>query len=134
MSGPLRLLLVEDNEMFRDALGLLLGLRSDVEVIATVGDGDAAVEACRAHVPDVVLMDYRMPGLEGAEAVAAVREACPAATVVCLTASVGAEEEEELVAAGAAACLRKDQELESIIAAIHAAASGSTEELRAADG
>lgn len=133
MAEPLRLLLVEDNDVFRDALELLLGLRSDVEVVATVGDGDAAVEACRTHAPDVVLMDYRMPGLEGAEAVTAVRLACPGAVAICLTASVGAEEEEALLAAGAAACLRKDQELDAIVAAIHEAAAGRGRELRAAD-
>jgi DNA-binding NarL/FixJ family response regulator len=129
MSAPLRLLLVEDNEMFREALELLLGLRSDVEIVATVGDGDAAVDACSLHEPDVVLMDYRMPGLDGADAVAAVRASCPSATVICLTADVAADEEEALRAAGAWACLRKDQELDSIVAAIHEAARGPGEEL-----
>jgi DNA-binding NarL/FixJ family response regulator len=133
MPGPLRLLLVEDNDVFRDALELLLGLRSDVVVLATVGDGAAAVEACAVHTPDVVLMDYRMPGLEGAEAVAAVREACPSATVICLTASVAARDEAALREAGAAACLRKDQDLESIVASIHEAAQGPGGELHAAD-
>jgi DNA-binding NarL/FixJ family response regulator len=122
MARPLRLILVEDNEVFRDALELLLGLRSDVEVVASVGDGSEAVPACRAHRPDVVLMDYRLPGLDGVQATAAVRAACPEAAVVCLTASIGAREEEALLEAGAIACLRKDQELEEIVAAIHAAA------------
>jgi two-component system, NarL family, response regulator DesR len=125
MAEPLRLLLVEDNEVFRDALELLLGLRSDLDVVATVGDGDAAVDACGVHSPDVVLMDYRMPGLEGAAAVAAVRDAFPSATVVCLTASVGADDERALRDAGAAACLRKDQELDAIVASIREAAQGA---------
>lgn len=125
MAEPLRLLLVEDNEVFRDALELLLGLRADLDVVAAVGDGDAAVDACGVHAPDVVLMDYRMPGLEGAAAVAAVREACPSATVICLTASVGAEDEQALRDAGAAACLRKDLELDAIVASIREAALGA---------
>ena len=63
--------------MFREALELLLGLRADIEVVASVGDGPQAVAACREHQPDVVLMDYRLPGLDGVQATAAVREACP---------------------------------------------------------
>jgi DNA-binding NarL/FixJ family response regulator len=134
MAPAVRLLLVEDNKVFRDALELLLGLRSDIEVVASVADGTAAVPACREHQPDVVLMDYRMPGLDGLKATAAVLESCPTATVVCLTASTGEGEAEELLRAGAAACLSKDQELDSIVAAIHEAAAGRKEGTRAADG
>lgn len=123
MARPVRLVLVEDNEVFRDALELLLGLRSDVEVVASVGDGAAAVPACREHAPDVVLMDYRMPGLDGVRATTAVLEACPETAVVCLTASIGRSEREALLGAGAVACLRKDQELEAIVAAVHGAAA-----------
>jgi two-component system response regulator DesR len=122
VTPPIRILLVEDNEVFRDALELLLGLRSDIEVVASVGDGTDAVPACREHAPDVVLMDYRLPGMDGVLATAAVREACPRAAVVCLTASIGPAEREALEAAGAVACLRKDQELDAIVAAIHEAA------------
>ena len=126
MAAPVRILLVEDNEVFRDALELLLGLRSDVEVVASVADGTAAVPAARAHAPDVVLMDYRLPGMDGVQATAAVREACPDAAVVCLTASIGPSERDALEAAGAVAVLRKDQELEAIVAAIHDAAGART--------
>ena len=69
---PVRILLVEDNEVFRDALELLLGMRDDVEVVASVGDGAAAVSAAREHRPDVVLMDYRLPVLDGIQATAQV--------------------------------------------------------------
>ena len=77
MPEPIRIVLVEDNEVFREALELLLGLRSDLEVVAAVADGGEAVPACRAHSPDVVLMDYRLPGIDCVQATAAVREACP---------------------------------------------------------
>jgi DNA-binding NarL/FixJ family response regulator len=100
-------------------LELLLGLRSDVEVVAAVGGGSDAVPACRDHSPDVVLMDYRLPGLDGVEATRAVREACPAVAVVCLTASAHLREIDALYEAGAVACLTKDQELDQIVAAIH---------------
>jgi DNA-binding NarL/FixJ family response regulator len=118
---PIRIVLVEDNKVFREALELLLGLRSDVEVVASVVDGSGAVPACREHRPDVVLMDYRLPGMDGVQATAAVVEACPDVAVVCLTASATPRELDALYAAGAVACLRKDQELDEIIGAVHRA-------------
>jgi DNA-binding NarL/FixJ family response regulator len=122
VTAPIRIVLVEDNQVFREALELLLGLRSDVEVVASVGDGWSAVPACQRHSPDVILMDYRLPGLDGVQATAAVREACPDVAVVCLTASANRREIQALYDAGAVACLTKDQELEEIIAAVHKAA------------
>ena len=119
---PVRIVLVEDNEVFRDALELLLGMRTDVEIVASVGDGVAAVAAAKEHRPDVMLMDYRMPALDGIQATAQVMEEVPGVAVVALTASADAAEREALVAAGAVACLTKDQELDEIVAAIlHAA-------------
>lgn len=119
---PVRVVLVEDNAVFREALELLLGLRSDVDVVASVGDGPEAVAAVREHRPDVVLMDYRLPGMDGVQATAAIHEAAPGVAVVILTASVAPREFDALLAAGAVACLSKDQELDAIVAAIHQAA------------
>jgi two-component system response regulator DesR len=121
VTAPIRIVLVEDNQVFREALELLLGLRSDIEVVASVADGLDAVPACRDHSPEVMLMDFRMPGLDGVRATAAVREACPNVAVVCLTASATGREVEALYEAGAVACLTKDQELDEIVAAIHRA-------------
>lgn len=120
---PVRILLVEDNEVFRDALELLLGMRSDVEIVASVGDGGAAVAAAIEHRPDVVLMDYRMPVLDGIQATAQVVEALPGVAVVALTASADDAERDALLGAGAVACLAKDQELDEIVSAILHAAS-----------
>jgi DNA-binding NarL/FixJ family response regulator len=120
---PVRIVLVEDNEVFRDALELLLGMRDDVEIVASVGDGAAAVSAAKEYRPDVVLMDYRLPALDGIQATALVVEAVPGIAVVALTASADAAEREALVEAGAVTCLTKDQELEEIVAAILQAAT-----------
>ena len=69
-------------------------------------------------------MDYRLPGLDGVQATTALREACPEAAVVCLTASANTREIEALYQAGASACLTKDQELDTIVDAIRNAAPG----------
>ena len=122
MSAPVRVALVEDNEVFREALELLLGLRSDVEVVASAEDGTKVIELCREHSPEVVLMDYRLPALDGVQATKALREACPEVAVVCLTASANPHEIDALFAAGAVACLTKDEDLDDIVTAIGDAA------------
>jgi DNA-binding NarL/FixJ family response regulator len=122
VAESVKVVLVEDNEVFRETLELLLGLRADLSVVASVASGSEAVEACMELRPDVVLVDYRMPGLNGAQTTAAVLEASPESRVVCLTASVSGAEVDELFHAGAVACVRKDEELERIVAAIRSAA------------
>ena len=125
MSEPIRVVLVEDNEVFREALELLLGLRDDIAVVASVPDGTDAAAAAAEFTPDVVLMDYRLPGLDGVQATRAVREAAPETAVVCLTASANLRERDALIEAGAVDCLRKDEGLEAIVEAIRAAAQAA---------
>lgn len=114
--------LVEDNDVFRETLELLLDVTPDMRVIASVADGRSALEASIDLSPDVVLMDYRLPELDGVEATAAMRAACPGTAVVVLTASVEREELDALLEAGAVSCLTKDRELEEIVGAIRDAA------------
>ena len=116
--GAITVVLVEDNQVFREALELLLGLRDDIDVVASVADGNMAVPACLEHKPDVVVMDYRLPGLDGVQATRAVLAACPGANVVVLTASANLREMKALEEAGAVACLTKDQDLDEIVGAI----------------
>lgn len=118
---PIRIVIVEDNKVFREALELLLGLRNDLQVVASVADGEEAVATVTKHSPHVVLMDYRLPGLDGIEATRALREACPGVAVVALTASANRDEMKALREAGAVATLTKDTELEEIVAAIYEA-------------
>jgi|SRR5579864_6789713 len=126
MSRRVRVVLVEDNLVFRQTLEVLLELRSTIEVVGSVATGREAVELARDLRPDVVVMDYRMPGLSGAQATAAVLEASPGSRVVCLTASISGEELREIRAAGAIACVMKDEALDDIIEAIHEAALASS--------
>ena len=123
---PVRILLVEDNDVFRQALELLLGLEAGFEVVGTVTDGTAVIAACEALNPDVVVMDFRLPGMDGVEATAALRAERPEIAVVCLTASASPRELEALETAGAVACLRKDQPLDEIVGAIRLAGNRVT--------
>src|SRR3954465_5150867 len=107
-----------------------------MKVVASVPDGSDAAEVAAKECPDVVLMDYRLPNLDGVQATGAgkgggpggapgtgaVKAACPEAAVVCLTASANLRERDALVEAGAVACLRKDDGLDAIVSAILAAA------------
>ena len=116
-----RVMLVEDNDVFREALELMLGMREEVEVVAGVADGAAAVETALEQRPDVVLVDYRLPGIDGAETTRQLLARLPGLGVVALTASADESQRAELLAAGASACLGKEQELDEIVAAIEAA-------------
>jgi DNA-binding NarL/FixJ family response regulator len=118
---PIRILLVEDNDVFRQALELLLELQDGFEVVGAVAEGSAAVGACRELNPHVAVMDFRLPGMDGVETTIALARDCPDVAVVCLTASASPRELDALMAAGAVACLRKDQELDEIVAAIRSA-------------
>jgi DNA-binding NarL/FixJ family response regulator len=118
VASRIRVVLVEDNHVFREALELLLGLRPELEVVASVDNGDTAAAVVRELEPDVVVMDYRLPGLNGLEATRAIRHAAPEVRVVCLTASVSRRELDELYEAGAVACLTKDEALDRIVDAI----------------
>lgn len=119
----IRVLLVEDNDVFRASLELLLGLQLDLDVVGAVGSGAEAASAARALVPDVVLMDYRLPGLDGAAATRAVIDASGSA-VVCLTAEATADERDAILRAGAVALVEKGGTVDALAAAIRAAGSG----------
>ena len=119
---PVKLLLVEDNDSFRETLELLFGLRSDVEVVGSLGDGARAADACRELAPDVVVLDYRLPGLDSVDVARTLRETCPGVAVVCLTGAVSEGEIAELQSAGVAATLMKDAPLDAIVDALHRAA------------
>jgi DNA-binding NarL/FixJ family response regulator len=120
--APIRVVLVEDNDIFRESLELLLGVVADLDVVAAVADGRSALEIVPRLNPDVVLMDYRLPALDGVETTAAIREACPGTAVVVLSAEAAIGEIEALYVAGAVAFLTKDCELDEIVAAIREAA------------
>jgi DNA-binding NarL/FixJ family response regulator len=118
---PTRILLVEDNAVYRSSLELLLGLQPDLEVVGAVGSGDEAAEAATRLAADVVLMDYRLPGIDGAAATRAVI-ASSGAAVVCLTAEATPEERDDVVRAGAVGLVEKGGPIEALASAIRGAA------------
>ncbi|MGW8974353.1 response regulator transcription factor [Streptomyces platensis] len=81
----IRVLLAEDQSMVREALAALLSLEDDLEVVAQAARGDEVLPAARKHAVDVALLDIEMPGLNGLDAAAALRDALPAVKTVILT-------------------------------------------------
>jgi DNA-binding NarL/FixJ family response regulator len=116
-----RVLLVEDNDVYRSSLELLLGLQQGLEVVGAVGTGSEAAGAATRLRADVVLMDFRLPGLDGASATREVI-ATSGAAVVCLTAEASEEEREEIMRAGARGLVEKGDAVEALAAAIRSAA------------
>ena len=86
--------------------------------MAAVSEGEAAVQATLEYRPDAVLLDYRLPGMDGVQTTRAIREAAPDVAVVCLTGSVDPQETQALYEAGAVACVTKDEELDTIVATV----------------
>ena len=85
MNDPIRILLVDDQRLMREGLRILLELESDLEIVGEAQDGGAGLEAYEKLQPDVVLMDVRMPGMDGVEATWRLRERWPDARVIILT-------------------------------------------------
>ena len=116
----IRVLIADDQPVVRDGLAMLLGLLDDVEVVGTAGDGIEAVERARSERPDVVLMDLRMPRMEGAEATRQILAALPDTRVLVLTTYADDESLFPALQAGARGYLTKDASAEEIEHAIRA--------------
>ncbi|SDS39137.1 two component transcriptional regulator, LuxR family [Actinopolymorpha singaporensis] len=103
----IRVLLADDEELIRTALAALLDLEPDLEVVAQAADGATAVEAARAHRPDVAVVDLQMPGLDGLEVTAELRRVLPSCHVVILTGRGRPPHLQKALAAGAKGFLPK---------------------------
>ena len=122
----IRVLIADDQRVVRDGLAMLVGLIDDIDVIATAGDGVEALEHAEREHPDVVLMDLRMPRMEGAAATRAIRASLPDTQVLILTTYADDESLFPALEAGARGYLTKDASAEEIEHAIRAVAAGQT--------
>ncbi len=120
----IRLLLAEDQELIRRALGTLLELEDDFEVVASVGRGDEVIAAARRHRPDVALLDIEMPGLDGLAAAAVLANHVPLCRVVMLTTFGRAGYLRRAMEAGAVGFVVKDDPPEVLAEAIRTVAVG----------
>ena len=127
MNGALiRVLVADDQRTVRDGLTMLVGLIDGVEVVGAACDGVEAVELAETHRPDVVLMDLRMPRMEGAEATRRIRAKLPDTPVLVLTTYADDESLFPALQAGARGYLTKDASAEEIEQAIRALVAGET--------
>jgi len=121
---PVRVLLADDQRLVRESLGTLLGLLDGVELIGMACDGEEAVALAAEHRPDVVLMDLRMPRVDGIEATRRLRRCQPEVRVISLTTYADDESVLGALRAGARGYLTKDASSEDIRAAILTVAAG----------
>jgi DNA-binding NarL/FixJ family response regulator len=126
VSAPVRVLLADDQALFREALATLLAARPEVEVVAEAGDGAEALERAGACRPDVVLMDLHMPVLDGIGATRRLRVEQPAVRVLALTTFDDDEDVFAALRAGALGYLLKDVSGDRLVEAVLAAARGES--------
>jgi DNA-binding NarL/FixJ family response regulator len=122
----IRIIVADDQRVVRDGLTMLLDLIDDVEIAGTAADGHEAVSLAREIRPDVVLMDLRMPGLDGAQATRLIRSEMPETQVLVLTTYADDDSLFPALRAGARGYLTKDASAEEIEQAIRAVAAGRT--------
>lgn len=121
---PIRVIVADDQAIIRDGLVTVLELLPDVKILGAAADGYEAVALAESEQPDVVLMDLRMPGLDGVAATTRVLEACPGCAVLVLTTFADDESILAALRAGARGYLTKDASRAEVATALRAVASG----------
>jgi DNA-binding NarL/FixJ family response regulator len=125
-SDSIRVVVVDDQELFRRGLTMLLNAEDDIEVVGEASDGPGAVSFAAAEVPDVVLMDVRMPKQSGIETCLALKDAAPTARIIMLTVSDDEADLYEAVKNGASGYLLKDSSIDEVSQAIRVVADGQS--------
>ena len=121
-----RVLVVDDHSLLRTGVANIINQEPDLEVVAEAANGRDAIDAFLVHHPDVVLMDLRMPGMEGVEAIRRIREIDPQALVVVLTTYDADEDIARALQAGAKAYILKDIAADALVACIRDVLAGKT--------
>ena len=122
----IRILIAEDHLIARVGVKTILNTQPDMTVVAEAANGAQAVELHRQHRPDITLMDMRMPGTSGLEAIIAIRSELPLARIIALSTYGGDEDIRRALHSGVRAYLTKDVLHDELIRAIHAVHAGKT--------
>ncbi len=122
----IRILIAEDHLIARVGVKTILNMQPGMEVVAEAANGAQAVELHRKHRPDITLMDMRMPGMSGQEAIVAILAEVPDARIIALSTYGGDEDIRRALQSGVRAYLTKDVLHDELIRAIHAVHSGET--------
>ena len=123
---PIRVLIVDDHALFRRGLEMVLAEETDIELVGEASDGAEAVERAGEALPDVVLMDIRMPKSSGIEACRTMKEVSPSAKIVMLTISDEEEDLFEAIRAGASGYLLKDIPYDEVADVVRAVSGGQS--------
>ncbi|HEX9889831.1 MAG TPA: response regulator transcription factor [Nitriliruptorales bacterium] len=122
----IRLVIADDHELFRRGLRMVLEDEADIEVVGEAGDGATATELVREEVPDVVVMDVRMPGLSGIEATRQIKEELPHTKILMLTISDEEDDLYQAIKAGANGYLLKEISIDEIGNAVRSVHGGQS--------
>src|ERR1700678_2901256 len=123
---PIRVLIADDHALFRRGLEMVLEEEDDIDLVGQASDGTEAVAVAGEALPDVVLMEIRMPKISGIEACRATKEVAPSAKIVMLTISDEEEDLFEAIRAGASGYLLKDIPLDEVAEAVRAVYGGQS--------
>ncbi len=126
MSDPIRILVAEDHLVARVGVSTIVNMQPDMTIVAEASNGQQALDLYRKHLPDVTLLDLRMPGMGGVEAAQAIRAEYPNAKMIALTTYGGDEDIRRALAAGVQAYLTKDVLHDELLKAIRAVYAGQT--------
>lgn len=122
LPAPTRVVLVDDHPLIREGLEKLFDEIDDVDLVGFAADGESAPAVCRRSAPDVVLMDLRLPGIDGIEATRRLFDEHPSVRVLLLTSFPSSRTTERAREAGAFGCLAKDDSADTILNAVRTVA------------
>jgi DNA-binding NarL/FixJ family response regulator len=122
--SPVRVLLVDDHSVVREGLRALLERQNDIEIVGEAASGEDALAQCARLRPNVVMLDMRMPGMNGLETIAALRARAPDVQVLVFTSFAEESQVRDAVDAGALGYLLKDALRDDLVRAVHAVAAG----------